>query len=406
MNIKDIKDAKEDDSFDFGNDDQTPVSFTADDAVKDSFDFDDDARDHEEELRRFVDALPLLPPAAIADELEKLGYKGQLAQRRALSLMAYRHVRRLKRLHVNGESPRDLPPKQNVLLLGPTGCGKTFLVELLFQSILKLPTVIVDITSFTESGYIGDDVRTVLTRLVINAGGNPHLASCGVVCLDEFDKLASSGSSARFAGQGTTKDVSGYGVQRELLTMLHGSEVAVPMDYGFSEYGYRAQMSTRDIPFIACGAFSGFDELLRADRSGIGFRGMTGGDAAATLTIEEVGSFQKFGFLPELIGRFSRIVSFPPLPAETLRQILIENVLPQFVNEFGGEGLRLTVTEAALDHIITRCERRGTGARGLHTELTAAVESAAFDTFMVERDVEVVIDSKDGQLVSEVRRHA
>ncbi|HVF27311.1 MAG TPA: AAA family ATPase [Pyrinomonadaceae bacterium] len=393
MDTKDIKDDQEEDSFDF----------TEDDGTNDSFDFSDDSREQQEELRKFVDGLPLLSPAAIADELEKSGYKGQFPQRRALSLMAYRHVRRLKRLHVNGEQPRDLPPKQNLLLLGPTGCGKTFLVELLFQNILKLPTVIVDITSFTESGYIGDDVRTVLTRLVINAGGNPYLASCGVVCLDEFDKIASSGSSARFAGQGTTKDVSGYGVQRELLTMLHGSEVAVPMDYGFSEYGYRAQMSTRDIPFIACGAFSGFDELLRSDRSGIGFRSAGGADLAA-LTIEEVGSFQKFGFLPELIGRFSRIVSFPPLPAETLRQILTENVLPQFVNEFSGENLKLTVTDAALDHIIMRCERRGTGARGLHTELTAAVEGAAFDTFMVERNVEVVIALKQGQLVAEVQR--
>ena len=170
-------------------------------------------------------------------------------------------------------------------MLGPTGCGKTFMVELLFQHILKLPTVIVDITSFTESGYIGDDVRTILARLMLNANGNQHLAEIGVVCLDEFDKIASSSSSARFAGQGTIKDVSGYGVQRELLGMMHGANVVVPMDYGFSEYGPRVQLST-----------------------------------------------QKFGFLPELIGRFTRIVSFPKLSTETLKQILTENVLPQLTN--------------------------------------------------------------------------
>jgi ATP-dependent Clp protease ATP-binding subunit ClpX len=356
----------------------------------------------EEDISEFIAQVPLMAPVAIADELEKLGYKGQTDQRRALSLMAYRHVRRLKRLYVDGEEWSALPPKQNILMLGPTGCGKTFLVELLFQHLFKLPTVIVDITSFTESGYIGDDVRTILTRLIINAGGNPNLAACGVICLDEFGKIASSRSNTRFAGQGTTKDVSGYGVQRELLGMMHGADVVVPMDYGFSEYGYRVQVSTRDLPFIACGAFSGMDELLRENRSKIGFRNV-GDDDLSQLTLDEVGSFQKFGFLPELIGRFSRIISFPRLPAETLKQILVENVLPQFKNEFKGEGLALTVTKNALEHIVARSEKRDTGARGLQAELVAAIERAAFDTFMQRSNVEVIIDTKDGQLTSEIR---
>lgn len=362
----------------------------------------EDSHNGWETLQEFIAGVPLLAPIAIAGELETLGYKGQQDQRQALSLMAYRHVRRLKRIYVEGENWADLPPKQNVLMLGPTGCGKTFLVELLFQHILRLPTVIVDITSFTESGYIGDDVRTILTRLIINAGGDPHLASCGVVCLDEFDKIASSSSNARFAGQGTTKDVSGYGVQRELLAMMHGADVVVPMDYGFSEYGHRGQLSTRDIPFIGCGAFSGMNELLRENRTNIGFR-RAGEADTSQLTLDEVGSFQKFGFLPELIGRFSRIISFPALPAEALRRILVDNVLPQFKNEFKGEGLRLEISEAALDHIIARSERRGTGARGLQSELVAAVERAAFETFMNKSDVEVLIDVKEGQLESEIR---
>ena len=355
----------------------------------------------EEAVREFIDQVPLLSPVDISSELEKLGYKGQIDQRRALSLMAYRHVRRLKRIYLDGESPNDLPPKQNVLMLGPTGCGKTFMVELLFQNILQLPTVIVDITSFTESGYIGDDVRTILTRLMLNANGNQLLAECGVVCLDEFDKIASSSSNARFAGQGTTKDVSGYGVQRELLGMIHGADVVVAMDYGFSEYGARVQVSTNNIPFIACGAFSGMDELLRENRSNIGFRNAPGEDLSQ-LTLDEVGSFQKFGFLPELIGRFSRIISFPKLSTETLKQILTENVLPQFSNEFKGEDLELIVSEAALDHLVGRSEKRDTGARGLQTELVAAVERAAFDTFMQKKNARVVIDVKDGQLTSEV----
>ncbi|HYP27328.1 MAG TPA: AAA family ATPase [Blastocatellia bacterium] len=368
----------------------------------DPFEDEDTSRHYRESFRAFVAALPVLSPPAIADELERLGYKGQDEQRRALALMAYRHVRRLKRLHVEGEPRSALPPKQNILMLGPTGCGKTFLVELLFQNILKLPTVIVDITSFTESGYIGDDVRTVLTRLIINSGGNPFMASCGVVCLDEFDKIASSGSNARFAGQGTTKDVSGYGVQRELLAMLQGTDVVVPMDYGYSQYGYRIELSTQDIPFIACGAFSGLDDLLQTTRASIGFRNANGNESSE-LSLEEVGSFQKYGFLPELVGRFSRIVSFPPLPPETLRRILVDNVLPQFRREFEGEGLRLNVTDAALEHIVARSLRRGTGARGLQTEVVAAVERAAFETFMRATNAEVLIDLKAGRLESEVR---
>jgi ATP-dependent Clp protease ATP-binding subunit ClpX len=361
----------------------------------------DDSPGREEAVREFIDHVPLLSPVEISNELEELGYKGQHDQRRALSLMAYRHVRRLKRIYLEDESPNNLPPKQNILMLGPTGCGKTFMVELLFQHILKLPTVIVDITSFTESGYIGDDVRTILARLMLNANGNQHLAEIGVVCLDEFDKIASSSSSARFAGQGTTKDVSGYGVQRELLGMMHGANVVVPMDYGFSEYGPRVHLSTQNIPFIACGAFSGMDELLRENRSNIGFRNVPGEDLSQ-LTLDEVGSFQKFGFLPELIGRFTRIVSFPKLSTETLKQILTENVLPQFTNEFAGEDLELIVSEAALDHLVARSEKRDTGARGLQTELVAAVERAAFETFRQKKNARVVIDVKDGRLTSEV----
>ena len=364
----------------------------------------DEPRNFYQEFKSQIEQLPLLAPPDIFAELELLGYKGQAEQRRAVALMAYRHVRRLKRLYLERVPPQHLPPKQNLLLIGPTGCGKTFLVELLFQHIFKLPTVIIDITSFTESGYIGDDVRSILTRLVNAASGNVPLASVGVVCLDEFDKLAAASSNARFAGQGTTKDVSGYGVQRELLAMLENTEVMVPLDYGFSAFGERVKLSTRDIPFIACGAFSGLDELLRSEKGGLGFR--SGGRAAERTGLDEVGSFQKYGFLPELIGRFARTVSFPPLSDETLRQILLENVLPQFQNEFRSEGLALIVTEAALMHIIARSQKRGTGARGLHTELVGAIEQAAFDTFMSTGNAEVTITLSEGRLTGEVRKLA
>jgi ATP-dependent Clp protease ATP-binding subunit ClpX len=372
------------------------------------FNFEDDFNDEityeeipseKEKVKNFVAELPILNPREIFAELETLGYKGQDEQRRALSLMAYRHVKRLKNIHVEEIDRKTLPPKQNVLMIGPTGCGKTYLVELLFQNIFKIPTVIVDITSFTESGYVGDSVNTILTRLVLHAESNPHLAECGVICLDEFDKLASSGSSARFAGQGTTKDVSGYGVQRELLAMIQGTNVTVPMDYGFSEFGYRSEISTQDIPFVVCGAFSGFEEILKENRSNIGFQQKNQTDAEI-LTEQEAQSFQRFGFLPELIGRFSRIVSFPKLQHEVLRQILTDNILPQFQNEFANEGLKLDVTVAAIDFIVKRCDKRGTGARGLQTEIVGAVESAAFENFGVNSGAKIKIDADGEKLTS------
>ena len=219
-----------------------------------------------EHFIKFVRDLPLLSPQAIFARLEELGYRGQREARRAVSLMAYRHVRRIRRIYLDGAKREQLLPKTNTLLIGPTGCGKTHLVELLFREVLRLPTVIIDITTYSETGYVGQDPSTILTRLLHAADDNPLLASIGIVCLDEFDKIASGQNNAIFAGAGTTKDVTGLGVQRELLKMLESSEVVVPLELTHSSYGDHVVMSTADVAFVAAGAFSGLPPGGRAAR--------------------------------------------------------------------------------------------------------------------------------------------
>lgn len=363
-----------------------------------------------DEEQEFFKKLPLISPKQTFHLLEKRGYRGQIPGRKSLALAAYRHVRRIKQIHLE-KVPRELlPPKNNILLLGPTGCGKTFLAELLFKHILKLPTVIIDITGFSETGYIGEDTRTILTRLLLAANSNPLIASVGVICLDEFDKLASNHNSLRSDGQGTTKDVSGFGVQRELLKMLESSHIDVPSDFDNSIYSSKQGIYTGDITFIACGAFSGI-KLAMASWNRvpqIGFRHAdtdplsSGEGIAYCLTDEEandITNLHRYGFMPELIARFTRVVPMFPLDRETLKSILIDNVVKKFQIEFRTEGLELEIEEAVLDHIVEQSYERQTGARGLGSMLTSNLEEAAFEYFCGSRG-KVILKEEGGQAVT------
>jgi len=348
-----------------------------------------------EHFIKFVRDLPVLSPKAIFARLEELGYRGQPEARRAVSLMAYRHVRRIRRIYLDGAKREQLLPKTNTLLIGPTGCGKTHLVELLFREVLRLPTVIIDITTYSETGYVGQDPSTILTRLLHAADDNPLLASIGIVCLDEFDKIASGQNNAIFAGAGTTKDVTGLGVQRELLKMLEASEVVVPLELTHSSYGDHVVMSTADMAFIAAGAFSGFHHVAgrRAALERIGFGRKPGrvhaADAIAVSAraedVEQIANFQAYGFLPELLARFSRAIPFEALDATTLMEILKSNVLDRLTREFEDEGFELAIAEDVLEHIVGESLRRETGARGLSSVITRCIEDAAFDSFAEAR---------------------
>ncbi|MDB4954262.1 MAG: ATPase domain protein [Myxococcales bacterium] len=347
-----------------------------------------------EHFIKFVRELPCPSPQAMFQALHELGYRGQDHARRALCLMAYRHVKRIKRIYVDGVDRAELPRKSNFLFVGPTGSGKTFLVESLFGKILKLPTALVDITTYSETGYVGQDPSTILTRLLHTADENPLLASIGIVCLDEFDKIASGQNNAIFAGAGTTKDVTGMGVQRELLKMLEASEVVVPLDLTHSSYADHVVMSTADIAFIAAGAFSGFQQIAhrRAMRDSIGFgrdqaEALSDPDAIAvnftTDQVENVANFQAYGFLPELVARFTRVVPFKSLDSQTLKDILRSDVITRMTREFKLEGFELVIDETVLDHIVEDAIKRETGARGLAQALTRNLEEVAFGAFGV-----------------------
>ena len=367
-----------------------------------------------EHFVKFVRDLPEPTPRAMFTALEDVGYRGQDNARRAVCLMAYRHLRRIKRIYLDGIDRAELPRKSNYMLVGPTGCGKTYLVEQLFGKILKLPTALVDITTYSETGYVGQDPSTILTRLLHSADDNPMLASIGIVCLDEFDKIASGQNNAIFAGAGTTKDVTGMGVQRELLKMLEASEVVVPLELTHSSYGDHVVMSTADIAFIAAGAFSGFQQVAhrRASRDHIGFgrdKVIASNDPDAIAVdftndqVENVANFQAYGFLPELIARFTRIIPFRALDVATLKEILRTDVVSRMTREFRAEGFSLEVDDEVLDAVAAEALRRETGARGLASTLTRNLEDVAFDHFgneagstvrvrMVAGALEVVIE--------------
>jgi ATP-dependent Clp protease ATP-binding subunit ClpX len=365
----------------------------------------------DQEVVLFVRGIPFLSPQQITDTIRDMGYVGQERAVTVVSLMAYRHVSRLRKIHLEGVSRDLLPAKTNLLLAGPTGSGKTHLVELLFQHVLHLPTVIVDMTGYSETGYVGQDVSSILTRLLYAADLNLVATSVGVICLDEFDKVASGQNSAIFAGAGTTKDVSGLGVQRELLKMLEAAEVSIPNELSHSEYGPRTVLSTSDIAFISCGAFSGFKSVTDAARAAdIGFgrkskhRDLEG--IAVSLTEEDVDvvrHFQTYGFLPELIGRFKRVVPFEALSSAQLTDILRGSILRQYQNEFMFEGIELIIADAVLARIVEVGLRKETGARGLESAFARSLEDAAFAAYSREGVREVELTVEDGEVAFAIR---
>ena len=352
-----------------------------------------------EEFEKFIKNLPLYSPYQLYELLEKEGYRGQEEARRMVCVAIYRHLRRIKMIYEYRVPPESLPEKVNYIFMGPTGCGKTYIMELLFGKILKLPYVIIDITKYTETGYVGENVINIPYKLIEAAGRNKYLAQIGAIIIDEFDKIAGSTSNLRFAGAGTQKDVSGYGVQRELLKLL---------EHGIFEYGedhnVEGRINTQEILFVALGAFTGFSkELMEKDIGFLKEFDEKGNVIAYRLKGEEedVYNFLKYGFLPELIARFQRIIPFEPLDRKTLKEIL-DLKIEKLKNEFKLEGFELILKEKVKDFIVDKTFQKGTGARGIESVLLKELEKIAFNIFGKNKKGKVILDCDKEKVKSKI----
>lgn len=329
----------------------------------------------------------LLKPVELKERLDKYVIGQELAKE-TLSVAVYNHY---KRLSMESESPRmqsgsdDVEvEKSNVLLLGSSGTGKTLLASTLAK-IVGVPFVIADATTLTQAGYVGEDVESILSRLLDAAEGNHELAEWGIVYIDEVDKLARAGESAH-----GTRDVSGEGVQQALLKLVEGSRTKINIKGSKNQSGEQS-LDTRNILFIAGGAFAGLERHLerRLDTrsQGIGFHVDLNDQEntyEACRVFEQVqpGDLRHFGLIPEFIGRFPIITALHDLDEQGLVRILTEPrnaLVRQYQRLFEFEGVALMFTDEALSSIARQAIERGTGARGLRGVLEGLLRKTMFE---------------------------
>lgn len=333
----------------------------------------------------------LKKPKEIKEFLDKYVI-GQDQAKKQLCVAVYNHYKRL--LHAKDENREVEIEKSNVIMIGETGTGKTLLAKTIAKE-LNVPFCIVDATILTEAGYVGEDVESILSRLLMVADYDVEKAEKGIVFIDEIDKIARKSDNPSI-----TRDVSGEGVQQGLLKLLEGSIVNVPPQGGRKHPDQKyIQVNTQNILFIAGGAFDGIKEIIerRLNKQAIGF------SAEKLNKIEEDDyilsqlnaiDLRKFGLIPELLGRFPIITYLEKLTKETMIRIMTEpknSIVNQFVELFKMDGVELEFTKDGLERIVEETIEKGLGARGLRGTTEKVLEDYMFN---IAEQKEVII-SKD-----------